>query len=83
MKSKLANQTVIPVVRMCIAMGWPAEKPEEEDPQPVTEVVKGRTYGGLIHGDMHDQNSELISLSWLAEINYSLEFSNVWGFYTQ
>ncbi|KAH8156800.1 hypothetical protein CIB48_g11445 [Xylaria polymorpha] len=44
------------LVRMCIAMGWPAEKPEEEDPQPVTEVVKGRTYGGLIHGDMHDQN---------------------------
>ncbi|KAI0438127.1 hypothetical protein F4803DRAFT_570026 [Xylaria telfairii] len=44
------------LVRMCIAMGWPAEEPDEEDPQPVTEVARGRPKGGLIHGDMHDQN---------------------------
>ncbi|KAI0455932.1 hypothetical protein F5B21DRAFT_523154 [Xylaria acuta] len=44
------------LIRMCIAMGWPAEKPEEEDPEPVTEIAKGRARGGLIHGDMHDQN---------------------------
>ncbi|KAI0474454.1 hypothetical protein F4859DRAFT_522079 [Xylaria cf. heliscus] len=44
------------LIRMCIALGWPAEKPEGEDPQPVTEVAKGRARGGLIHRDMHNEN---------------------------
>ncbi|RYC65789.1 hypothetical protein CHU98_g449 [Xylaria longipes] len=41
--------------RMCIAMGWPPEKPEGED-EPITEIANGPARGGLIHGDMHDQN---------------------------
>ncbi|TRX97166.1 hypothetical protein FHL15_001960 [Xylaria flabelliformis] len=33
-----------------------SKKPEDEDPQPVREIAEGRARGGLIHGDMHDQN---------------------------
>ncbi|KAI0185750.1 hypothetical protein EV127DRAFT_440930 [Xylaria flabelliformis] len=44
------------LIRMCIAMDWPAKKPEDEDPQPVREVPDDRARGGLIHGDMHDEN---------------------------
>ncbi|KAI1303506.1 hypothetical protein F5Y03DRAFT_407240 [Xylaria venustula] len=44
------------LLRMCIAMGWPPVKPEGKNPQPVTEVVNGRPYGGVLHHDMHEGN---------------------------
>ncbi|KAI0535410.1 hypothetical protein GGR58DRAFT_515387 [Xylaria digitata] len=44
------------LVRMCIAMGWPPQRPDGIDPQPVLETANGDPYGGIIHGDMHHGN---------------------------
>jgi hypothetical protein len=52
-----------PVIRMCVAMAWPPKKPPGASPQPVTERVEGEPYGGLMHGDMHNGNSESSSAS--------------------
>ncbi|KAI1434335.1 hypothetical protein GGR50DRAFT_695273 [Xylaria sp. CBS 124048] len=44
------------MTRMCIAMGWPPQQPEGDDPQPVTERAHGPAYGGLSHSDIHSGN---------------------------
>ncbi|TGJ79590.1 hypothetical protein E0Z10_g9168 [Xylaria hypoxylon] len=44
------------ILRMCIAMGWPPNKPDGVNPQPVLETSQGAPYGGIIHGDMHHSN---------------------------
>ncbi|KAI1429219.1 hypothetical protein F5Y12DRAFT_782184 [Xylaria sp. FL1777] len=56
MPNRLLWRFFLCLVRMCIAMGWPPEKPDGENPQPVIEEVNGRPYGGLIHRDMHEGN---------------------------
>lgn len=33
-------------------MGWPPEKPDGEDPQPVIEEINGPAYGALVHRDI-------------------------------
>ncbi|KAI0435620.1 hypothetical protein F4803DRAFT_567511 [Xylaria telfairii] len=40
------------LIRMVIAMGWPPEKPDGEDPQPVIEEINGPAYGALVHRDI-------------------------------
>lgn len=65
---------------MCIAMGWPPEQPDGENPQPVIEEIDGSPYGGLIHRDLHEGNSKLpLDNSALSSDKYSLNPSNDWG----
>ncbi|KAI8634666.1 hypothetical protein F5Y19DRAFT_469727 [Xylariaceae sp. FL1651] len=44
------------LIRMCIAMGWPPDMPDGENPQPVSERIQGPPHGGFIHGDLHHEN---------------------------
>lgn len=55
----LPNRVEMIVIRMVIAMGWPPAKPAGEDPKPVLEQIRGAPYGGLMHRDMHEENSTL------------------------
>ncbi|RYC61806.1 hypothetical protein CHU98_g4415 [Xylaria longipes] len=45
------------LTRMVIAMGWPPEKPDGENPQPVIEEANGPAHGALVHRDLFNDDS--------------------------
>ncbi|KAI1337322.1 hypothetical protein F5Y15DRAFT_425908 [Xylariaceae sp. FL0016] len=55
--NRLLWRLLMCLIRMCIAMAWPPERPDEEDPAQIferAETTKPRRR--LIHGDMHNEN---------------------------
>ncbi|KAI8950404.1 hypothetical protein F4801DRAFT_579411 [Xylaria longipes] len=38
-------------------MGWPPEKPDGENPQPVIEEANGPAHGALVHRDLFNDDS--------------------------